>query len=93
MCSYLTAVLQCCSAAGAGTITTIRYPAQLRAISCTFLPTAVLQKLSYHYSRLQHNLWIGWRLETHVLGYLSVSAQHQTHHILPWRVQCGVVAR
>ena len=52
-----TAVLQCCSeccsAAGAGTITTICYPAQLRAISCTFLPTAVLQKLTYHYTAAQ----------------------------------------
>ena len=48
-----TAVVQWFSAAGAGTITTIRYPAQLRAISCTFLPTAVLQKLGYHYTAAQ----------------------------------------
>ena len=45
--------MQWFSAAGAGTITTIRYPAQLRAISCTFLPTAVLQKLGYHYTAAQ----------------------------------------
>ena len=78
-----TAVVQRCSAAGAGTITTIRYPAQLWAISWSFLPTAVLQKLSYHYllqgdKMLQHNLWIG-----------PLSAQPQTHHIL--RGVCSAV--
>ena len=61
-----TAVLQCCRSRNHH-----HYPLSgpVAAISCTFLPTAVLQKLGYHYSR-QHNLWIGWRLETHVLGYL-----------------------
>ena len=89
-----TAVVQCCSAA----VLQEQEPSPLSAIrpSCgqlaaLFCPLQCCR--SWVIITLQHNLWIGWRLETHVLGYLSVSAQHQTHHILPWRVQCAVVAR
>ena len=76
-----TAVVQRCSAAGAGTITTIRYPAQLWAISWSFLPTAVLQKLSYHY------LLQGDKIVDRTTVCPAPDSPHP-----PWRVQCGVVA-